>query len=72
MGSLFITGLLNEEEDSLSTQLSLWHHLTLRNILQRKFTGWLANSDHLGDFLQERSQSVAKSDTVNLSAWKLN
>jgi len=72
MGSLFITGLLNEEEDSLSTQLSLWHHLTLRNILQRKFTGWLANSDHLGDFLQERSQSVSKSDTANLRAWKLN
>ncbi|MBF0411354.1 MAG: hypothetical protein HQK70_01420 [Desulfamplus sp.] len=72
MQSSFIKGLFNEEKESLSTQLVLWHHLTLRNILQRKFTGWIASSDHLGDFLQERSQSAAKRDAMALKEWKLN
>ncbi|MBF0468248.1 MAG: hypothetical protein HQK61_05105 [Desulfamplus sp.] len=72
MVSTFISGLINEESESLSSQLGLWHHLTLRNILQRKFTGWLADSDHLGDFLQERSRTAAMRDTVELRAWKLN
>ncbi|MBF0230131.1 MAG: hypothetical protein HQK63_11195 [Desulfamplus sp.] len=72
MGSSFIKGLINEKNDSLTTQLSLWHHLTLRNILQRKFTGWITKSDHLEDFLQKQSQVAGKLDTITLRTWKLN
>ncbi len=72
MTSSFIKGLINEEKESLSNQLGLWHHLTLRNILQRKFTGWFTKSDHLGDFLHKKSQAAAKEDTIRLQVWKLN
>lgn len=72
MKNTFIMGLMREENESLSTQLGLWHHLTLRNILQRKLTGWIAKNDHLGNYLHERSQAAAKSDTIKLRAWKLN
>ncbi|MBF0377353.1 MAG: hypothetical protein HQK72_07700 [Desulfamplus sp.] len=72
MGSAFIKGLINEKSDSLTTQLSLWHHLTLRNILQRKFTGWITKSDHLEDFLQKRSQAAGELDSMTLRTWKLN
>ncbi len=72
MTSAFVRGLINEQRESLSNQLGLWHHLTLRNILQRKFTGWFSKKDHLGDFLYERSQAAATQDTIELRAWKLN
>lgn len=72
MESLFIAGLMNEEEESLASQLGLWHHLTLRNILQRKLTGWFRNRDDLGSFLQNHFNSAAQLDTVELKGWKLN
>ncbi|MBF0209433.1 MAG: hypothetical protein HQK68_00970 [Desulfamplus sp.] len=72
MESLFIKGLMGEERESLSSQLGLWHHLTLRNILQRKFTGWIAKDDHLGNFLHDKAQTASKSDMLSLKLWKLN
>ncbi|MBF0242563.1 MAG: hypothetical protein HQK64_08810 [Desulfamplus sp.] len=72
MESLFIKGLMGEERESLSSQLGLWHHLTLRNILQRKFTGWIAKDDHLGNFLHDKAQMASKSDMLSLKLWKLN
>ncbi|MBF0204797.1 MAG: hypothetical protein HQK67_10915 [Desulfamplus sp.] len=72
MKSTFISGLMNEETESLSNQLGLWHHLTLRNILQRKFTGWLFDTDDLGNFLMDKSQKAASCNTTELKAWKLN
>ncbi|MBF0111751.1 MAG: hypothetical protein HQK74_03350, partial [Desulfamplus sp.] len=72
MESLFIKGLMSEERESLSSQLGLWHHLTLRNILQRKFTGWIVKEDHLGNFLHDKAQMASKSDILSLKLWKLN
>ncbi len=72
MANTFVSGLINEDRESLSSQLGLWHHLTLRNILQRKLTGYFFNRDDLSDFLNTKFQSTAKLDTMQLRTWKLN
>ncbi|SLM33119.1 hypothetical protein MTBBW1_90021 [Desulfamplus magnetovallimortis] len=70
--SQFISGLIVENKDSLAGQLGLWHHLTFRNIMQHKFTGWLSNEDLLGDYLSLKSASASRLDPVTLRIWKLN
>ncbi|MBF0201288.1 MAG: hypothetical protein HQK66_08235 [Desulfamplus sp.] len=70
--SRLITGLATEQPDALAVQMGLWHHLTLRNIIQRKFTGWVMQKDHLGNFLDGKFKSAAKIDALELRKWKLN
>jgi len=70
--SLFINGLTIENRESVADQLGLWYHLTLKNILQRKLTGWVFNRDDLGLFLHAKCESTARVDPMGLRVWKLN